>query len=256
MRALFLTANALRHKYLVNELSNEFDETLVVSECKNSVPEPDYDGDDLVKQHFAQRDKAELLYFGTSHTFCGNVIPIPYQQVNTNYILNQIQIFSPDVVVVSGSSIIKTPLLSLLKNVPTFNLHLGLVPYYKGSGTNFWPFINNELDKVGGSILRLEKGVDLGSVCAQFKPVFVEGDDAHSIGCKVIMEGTKVLKSLILSLKKGKTPRYEQQLSSEKSRTYRNADFNRNTVIEYRKNIENNIVGKFILEGQKNKQGS
>ena len=37
------------------------------------------------------------------------------------------------------------------------NVHLGLSPYYKGSATNFWPFVNNELQFLGVTFMVTDK---------------------------------------------------------------------------------------------------
>ena len=37
------------------------------------------------------------------------------------------------------------------------NLHLGISPYYKGSGTNYFPLVNNEPQYVGATFMFLDK---------------------------------------------------------------------------------------------------
>jgi hypothetical protein len=49
---------------------------------------------------------------------------------------------SPDLIISYGCSIIKRPLIEYFDK-KFINIHLGLSPYYKEGGTNFWPFVNN-----------------------------------------------------------------------------------------------------------------
>ena len=68
------------------------------------------------------------------------------------------------------------------------NIHLGLSPYYKGSATNFWPFVNNELQFVGVSFLGIDDGIDTGPIIHQIRPDFKIGDSIHDVGNKLIIK--------------------------------------------------------------------
>ena len=46
------------------------------------------------------------------------------------------------------------------------NVHLGLSPYYRGSGTNVWPLINTEPDMVGATLC-IDAGIDNGEIIHQ-----------------------------------------------------------------------------------------
>ena len=50
---------------------------------------------------------------------------------------------STDVVLVFGTGILREALLSAFPG-RLINIHLGLSPYYRGAGTNFWPLVNGE----------------------------------------------------------------------------------------------------------------
>jgi hypothetical protein len=65
------------------------------------------------------------------------------------------------------------------------NLHLGLSPYYKGAGTNFWPLAKGEPECVGATFHILTREVDAGP-CLPGGPTWRSGDDAHDIGFNVV----------------------------------------------------------------------
>ena len=75
--------------------------------------------------------------------------------------------FQPDLIVVSGTSIIKEPLLSVKAGIGIINLHTGLSPYVKGGPncTN-WCIANNEWHLVGNTIMWLNAGIDSGNIIA------------------------------------------------------------------------------------------
>ena len=80
---------------------------------------------------------------------------IPPKQLNKK-LFNHLKTKSYNYVVSFGCSIIGDDLLKI-NRAKFINIHLGLSPYYLGSGTNFWPFVNNELQFLGATIMRTEK---------------------------------------------------------------------------------------------------
>lgn len=72
-----------------------------------------------------------------------------------------------DLVVVSGTALIKSPLVNLPLPIGIINLHTGLSPYVKGGPncTN-WCIANNEWHLVGNTIMWLNAGIDSGNIIA------------------------------------------------------------------------------------------
>lgn len=71
----------------------------------------------------------------------------------------------PDLVVVSGTALIKEPLISMVVPIGIINLHTGLSPYVKGGPncTN-WCIANNRFQLVGNTIMWLNAGIDAGNI--------------------------------------------------------------------------------------------
>ena len=71
----------------------------------------------------------------------------------------------PDLIVVSGTALIKEPLLSIPVSIGIINLHTGLSPYVKGGPncTN-WCIANNTFQWVGNTIMWLNAGIDAGNI--------------------------------------------------------------------------------------------
>jgi Formyl transferase len=73
----------------------------------------------------------------------------------------------PDLIVVSGTALVKEPMLSCPSSLGIINLHTGLSPYVKGAPncTN-WCIANNTWDLVGNTIMWLNAGIDSGNIIA------------------------------------------------------------------------------------------
>ena len=79
-------------------------------------------------------------------------------EINNENIIQEIIKINPDLLVCYGSSLIKDKLIAVFEN-RFLNVHLGLSPYYRGSGTNTWALINNEPHMVGATFMYLNKGI-------------------------------------------------------------------------------------------------
>jgi methionyl-tRNA formyltransferase len=252
MKIVIFTGNSIRHKFVANSLSKEVDNSLVISECVNSnwfSNQSDESASTI--EHFKQRHTTEKQIFSGNDFFTGNVLPILYKELNLQFVFETIQEFKPDIMFVFGSSIIKEPILSLMPKA-FVNLHLGISPYYRGSGTNFWPFVNNELEFVGSTLLHLDPGIDTGDIITHVRPKFEIGDNVHTIGCKVIFESTKKMIKILRMIEDNiSLPRTKQwKISNE--RYYKKNDFNEKILSQYHKNLANGIIKEFIMSKKMN----
>ncbi len=248
MRIVIFTSNAIRHKFFANTLSKEVDDCLVIVESKPNNPF-EISGEQKpteLQKHFDERTKIEINYFENSNFFVSKTLPIVNKEANSSYVIKAICDFNPDAIFVFGSSILKNDVLNLVPSGNFFNMHLGLSPYYRGSGTNFWPFVNNELDYVGATILHLDPGIDTGDIVAHVRPLFEKNDNVHTIGCKVIKQGTDAIIQIIHQLQEGKKIQRIKQWSISNVKIYRIKDFDENVLRLYKKNMEQKIVESYI----------
>tara|TARA_B100000029_G_scaffold93926_1_gene84050 strand:+ start:5102 stop:5872 length:771 start_codon:yes stop_codon:yes gene_type:complete len=249
MKVVVLTSDGIRHKFFANSLDSKADNSLIISESKQTGVK-----DNEVKsinEHFKLRDETEKLFFPDNYSFNSETLSIKYKELNTNYILEKIKEFEPDMMFVFGSSIIKEPLLSLITSIPTLNLHLGISPYYRGSGTNFWPFVNNELEYVGSTILHINSGIDTGDIICHTRPIIETGDNVHSVGCKVIQTSIESLFQIMDMVTKKIELIPIKQWSVENERYYKTTDFNEEILQKYKNNLENDLIENYLSSPKK-----
>jgi len=80
-----------------------------------------------------------------------------------------IQILSkeePDVAVVYGTSILKEKVIKIPK-LSILNIHSGVVPYYRNVHSDFWAYLNKDFNRIGVTIIHLDKGIDSGDIALQ-----------------------------------------------------------------------------------------
>src|SRR3989442_1039583 len=146
MRVAILTSDSQRHYYFAGRLANSFEVVGAFVESKQYKPEESCETSEdreVLARWFAMREAAETRFFAReAQEFSANarehILRVDAGKINTPEIVERLRTLSPEVVAVFGSSLIRAELLGAVKK-PFVNMHLGLSPYYRGSGTNFWP---------------------------------------------------------------------------------------------------------------------
>lgn len=198
-RALVLTSTFLRHQHLVNEAVGALDVVGVWQERKAFEPTryaENAEDEVTIRRHFDARDQSEAAYFASAATL--RLSPSAVHRVvdptgcNDVGEVAQMRALAPDVVLVFGTGILRAPLIESFPG-RILNLHLGLSPYYRGSGTNFWPLVNREPECVGATIHYLDEGLDSGPIIAHSRAEMRPADGPHDIGNRTIAAGIDVL---------------------------------------------------------------
>lgn len=251
MRIVILTSNGLRHKFLANSLASHADDALIISECKpNDSIFSDSQNITEIENHFRLRNETEKIFFPKNDFFMAKTLPIIYKELNLDYVYNVIKNFKPDIMIIFGSYIVREPLLSILPPGHIINLHLGLSPYYRGSGTNFWPFVNNELEYLGSTIIHLDSGIDTGDIICHIRPTINVGDNVHTIGCKIIQSSVDSLIKIMKLLNEGKKLNRSKQWNVEE-RYYKTNDFNEDALSKYKTNLKNGMIENYLKQKEK-----
>jgi phosphoribosylglycinamide formyltransferase-1 len=197
---VILTGNETRHQYFKIMMAQDKRINVLASYCEDagkslsSTVRNNPLSSKIEKQHVEAREQLENDFFGTVISLVNDLSNsrfIAKGEINQDSIVREIERSGADVLVCYGSSLIKSSLLSSFKD-KFLNVHLGLSPYYRGSGTNVWPLINLELDMVGATFMYIDEGIDTGKIIHQIRADFVLGDSPHSIGNRLIKKMTSV----------------------------------------------------------------
>lgn len=252
-RLVLLTGNELRHEFFRKFLGTSIHFTIVKSFCEHGSPVKDTIGHneiDLRSQHLKNREVSEKDFF---EVFCkrtqddSNPIIIERGQVNSEKHVAEIINSKPDILISYGCSIIKSDLLLDTFKGKFINVHLGLSPYYRGSGTNFWPLVNNQFQLVGTTFMHIDRGIDTGEIIHQVRAKISQGDTPHQIGNRLIKDSFSVLEKLIQnfdSLKKIPSDFFP----IKDGEIFRNKDFSDAAVEQLYQNFHDQAVTKYLSE--------
>ena len=247
MRAIVLTSSMRRHNYVANALASRLDVAGVWREHKAFEPLK-YAGsaadEGIIRRHFEARDASEEAYF-TDHA---DVRPssrrIGPGGCNDDEEIAAMRGLQPDVVLVFGTGLLKPPLIDSFPG-RILNIHLGLSPYYRGAGTNFWPLVNGEPEYCGATIHFLDAGVDTGPIIAHVRPAIHPADGPHDIGNRTIVAAADMLAAAALA--HGRTP-LQGVPQAGGGRVYRRADFPADAVTRLYTNFDAGMIDDYLRD--------
>ncbi|MEO9953569.1 formyl transferase [Nonlabens sp.] len=234
-KVILLTSGELRHDFFRMYIALQPGITVIRSYCesieKNLVSKiKNTDVSSLRYKHLQAREQTEKDFFEEFVAYNEDKtqpVHITKGAINDAVIVQDIINLSPDLIISYGCSIIKAPLIEAFPD-RFINIHLGLSPYYRGSGTNYWPFVNNEPEYCGVTFMNIDTGIDTGKVIHQIRPDMYPLDTFHVICNRLLIKSFKTCASLI--------NQYDRLISmpqikdSNKDKIYKNAMFDESSV--------------------------
>jgi folate-dependent phosphoribosylglycinamide formyltransferase PurN len=247
MRAIVLTSSMRRHNYVANTMASRFNVACVWREQKSFEPlryAASPEDEDVIRRHFVARDASEETFFAVHAGVQAPSRDVVSGGCNDAAEIEAMQALNPDVVLVFGTGLLKRPLIDSFPD-RIINLHLGLSPYYRGAGTNFWPLVNGEPEYCGATIHFLDTGVDTGPILAHVRPEIASGDGPHDIGNKTIAAAADMLATA--SRLHAETP-LQGVPQTGQGRMYRRANFNAAAVKQLYENFEHGMIDDYLRD--------
>lgn len=179
MRLLILSSPSVFNDYVIINLLQKFDDVLTIQEdqgyahvLKRTFRRKKHTLFSRINRvlfyvyfYFFLRRKAIRL-FKEKLNFSGTLTPdFKVKNVNDVPALQRAKKFSPDLILVFGTSLLKKRWFEL--NVPIVNSHLGIIPRYRGWMCWFWAILEENYDSVGISIHYVTKIADGGDIILQ-----------------------------------------------------------------------------------------
>jgi methionyl-tRNA formyltransferase len=250
MKVLLLRSDSLRHRYLKSFLILQGFEIVEIIEVTKRAKLRNHPS---ITRHFEARNQTEIDYFSDLVNIDKTKTKkLKVVNINDLKAVNFAAENNPDLIITFGCGILGSKWLSQFSN-QIMGIHLGLSPYYKGSGTNFFPFVNNELGAIGYTLMNLDKGIDTGAIIHQAYADFFHGDNIHTVGArlmrKMFLDITRLI-SLQIQLSDSII-----QPSDRKEKIYKRSDFTFEALDMALTNIRSGSVDYFLrnIQSERNK---
>lgn len=127
----------------------------------------------------------------------------------------------PDLIIVSGTRLVKKKMLSLNPSIGILNLHTGLSPYIKGGPncTN-WSIATEQFHLIGNTIMWIDAGIDTGDLLKTELTTFEGNEDLAGVHSKVMEHAHDLYLRAIQDLNMGKRIRVKQNSICEGTTYY------------------------------------
>jgi folate-dependent phosphoribosylglycinamide formyltransferase PurN len=227
MKALVLTSNSLRHRYFAQSVARSFDVPVALVEAKKNYYAFQQQKSIVIRTHFDDIRATERTWFADAESPASPKIQL-IENINTMELIDWALKEKFDVLCLFGTSILGSDWLDAFPS-RIVNLHLGLSPYYRGSGTLFWPFVNRELQFLGTTIHLAVAKIDAGAVLAQIYPDLHLGDNYYVITNRLIRKSIDQFPALVADyLSERLSPKIQEATDSK---AYRKSDFSEDALI-------------------------
>ncbi len=117
----------------------------------------------------------------------------------------------PDLILVSGTRLVKEKMLAINPAIGILNLHTGLSPYVKGGPncTN-WCVAKNDFHLIGNTIMWIDKGIDTGNILTTAFTPLVGDEDLPALHVKVMEHAHDLYIKAVQYLSAGRTQSIKQ----------------------------------------------
>ncbi|MGE0444155.1 MAG: formyl transferase [Vicinamibacterales bacterium] len=250
VRAIVLTSSMRRHQFVANRLAERVEVAGVWLEQKSFEPmryAASPDDEAVIRRHFDARDASETAFFAAHAALRvgdAEVTRVGPNGCNDPQEIDRMRALAPAVVLVFGTGLLRQPLIDTFPG-RILNIHLGLSPYYRGAGTNFWPLVNGEPEYCGATIHYLDAGVDTGPIIAHARPEIAAGDGPHDIGNKTIIAAADTLADAAIAFAAGPLPGVPQ---AGGGRVYKRADFSADAVRRLYGNFSSGMIDRYLRD--------
>jgi len=206
---------------------------------------------EIEKKHIRLRKESEISFFSkyvNENLDKSNYVVIPKGSINDNEIVNEIKKINPDLLICYGSSLIKSDLIKFFKN-RFLNVHLGLSPYYRGSGTNVWPIILDQFNMLGATFMYIDEGIDTGNIIHQFREKLMYNDTPHTVGNRIIKKMSATYADIIVKFLDLK----DEVQPSSISKVFYEKDFNAEACNKLYANLSKKKIQSYLLNNKNKK---
>lgn len=247
-RVIILTSDSLRHSFMRKAIALDSNIRVLRSYCERQRHILyDLAQEDLQTRHLTARDLSEKDFFESFVALTpdySNPVLIEKNEINESHRVQEICSLNPDLIIAYGCSIIKPPLIKHFTH-KILNVHLGLSPYYRGSGTNYFPFVNNELECVGATFMYMDEGIDTGDIIHQIQATIYPNDtNLHQIGNRLISKVAQVYRDIINHYEN--LDKISQPEDKKSGKLYKNKDFTPQSLYTIYENIKNNMILNYL----------
>jgi methionyl-tRNA formyltransferase len=123
---------------------------------------------------------------------------------NSSEVREFIRRAAPDLIIARCKFILKEEIFSIPSH-GTWVMHPGICPEYRNAHGCFWALVNDDLDLVGMTLLRIDHGVDTGPIFGHYRCDYDERKESHVvIQARTVFDNLEALQQKLLEIHDGR----------------------------------------------------
>ena len=217
MKIVLWVGNEANQKALANKINAEYEVVGIVTETRVYKPK-------ITLLTFLEKvvEKVFLSSIGSAwggmktyydrsfHDYPETAI-LDAENINSQNVYDFTKELNPDLIVISGTRIVKEKLLSLQPSIGILNLHTGLSPYIKGGPncTN-WCISTEQFHLIGNTVMWVDLGIDTGNIVTTEFTDFTGDESLLEIHIKVMEHAHELCLKAIKHVANGKHANVQQ----------------------------------------------
>ncbi len=152
-----------------------------------------------------------------------------------------------DIIVVSGTKMVKNEVLSLRPHYGIINMHTGLSPYYNGGPScTFWCLYNDDVEYIGATVMFIDEGIDSGNIILT-DTISLDPDDSYGrMEFKAIDLGNNLILKALTKLEIEKGFKGYKQNEVAKGYVFYNKDFVFEKRLKVQKKLRDGTIARLI----------
>ena len=243
MKIVLLLGNESNQCALAHRIHSQFPLSAIVIESRKSKTEISF-------IQLVQKIASKLLFRKIDNAWSGmrsyyqSKYPewpalkiINVENINDPSTINICKNIEPDLILVSGTRLIKEPLLSVQPKIGILNLHTGLSPYIKGGpNCSNWCIATGQFEYIGNTVMWINKGIDTGDLLYTETCRFSSEKNLTEIHISVMEHAHDLYLKSIRSINTGNRNRVAQSTIA-KGKTYYSKDWNLKRKLDLIRNL-------------------
>lgn len=199
MRILLWIGNEPNQIALAHKIHLQFGVSAVVTETRRSRIKLSFRkvlfkvAEKILLGEIDEAWKNMLQYYKIKYPSHFSFPSLDVENINSDKTILFTKEFKPDIIVVSGTRLVKEDIINSFNELKIINLHTGLSPYIKGGPncTN-WCIATGQDHLIGNTVMWIDKGIDSGDIIASEFTSWTPNDSLNDLHMKV-MEHAHVL---------------------------------------------------------------
>jgi methionyl-tRNA formyltransferase len=122
---------------------------------------------------------------------------------NRRAVQDFLETLAPDLVLARCKVLLKERIFSVPAD-GTFILHPGICPEYRNAHGCFWALVRDDLENVGATLLRIDRGIDTGPIYGYFRYPYDEVGESHVvIQHRTVLDNLDAIRERLLAVHRG-----------------------------------------------------